>query len=60
MQAEIQQQAGKLLTHVAGLVGTRTIEMGLRHGLIEAASKHPDGATAEQLASEANLNAFYV
>ena len=27
-QAEIQQQAGKMLTHIAGLVGARTIEMG--------------------------------
>jgi SAM-dependent methyltransferase len=60
VQAEVQQQAGKLLTQVAGLVGTRTIEMGLRHGLIAAAAKHPEGISAEQLASAAGMNAFYV
>ena len=58
-QQEIQAQAGKLLTHVAGLVGTRTIEMGLRNGLIEALAKHPDGIDPATLAREASVDAFY-
>ena len=28
----IQQQAGKLVSHVGGFVAHRTVEMGLRHG----------------------------
>ena len=58
-QQEIQAQAGKLLTHVAGLVGTHTIEMGLRNGLIEALAKHPDGVDQATLAREANVDVFY-
>ena len=59
-QAEMQQQAGKLLTQVAGLVGVRTIEMGLRHGLIEAISKHVDGVAPDAPAGETGLDPFYV
>ena len=56
----MQQQAGKLLTQVAGLIGVRTIEMGLRHGLIAAVAKHPGGVAPDVLAGETNLDPFYV
>lgn len=56
----IQQQAGKLLSHVAGLVAHRTIEMGLRHGLIEAVAQNGGEITAEDLAEAAGLDPFYV
>ncbi len=59
-QAEIQQQAVKMMTHIAGLVGARTVEMGLRHGLLDAIAAHPEGVTPEQLAAETKLDAFYV
>ncbi|HJM88185.1 MAG TPA: hypothetical protein QF624_01000 [Dehalococcoidia bacterium] len=56
---EIQQQAGMLLGHVAGLVGTQTIAMGLEHGLIEAVATHPDGIGADALAAEAGVDPYY-
>ena len=31
-QQEIQQQAGKILSQVAGYVGVKTMEIGLRSG----------------------------
>jgi hypothetical protein len=41
----IKDQAGKVLAHVAGYVGGRTIEIGLAHGLIEALAERPYGVT---------------
>ena len=57
---EIQQQAGKILSQVAGYVGTRTINMGMRFGLFEEIAKHPTGITAEALATKKGLDPFYV
>ena len=34
VQQAVQQQAGKLLSQVAGYVGVRTMDMGLRLGLL--------------------------
>ncbi len=59
-QAEIQAQAGKLLTQVAGMIGTHTIAMGLQHGLIEAVGRHPEGIAVDELAAETGLDPFYV
>lgn len=56
---EVQQQAGKVLSQVAGYVGVRAIEMGLRLGLFETIVKHADGMTAEELAKEAGIDPFY-
>ena len=56
---EIQKQAGKVLAQVAGYVGVRTIEMGLRLGLFEAIAEHPDGITSEALAKEKGLDQLY-
>ena len=58
-QAVAQQTAGKLLTNVAGYVATRTIEMGLEHGVFEALHAQPDGLTVEELAKAAGLDAYY-
>ena len=57
---EIQQQAGKLLAQVAGYVGVRTLDIGLRLGLLEELAKHPEGLTVEALASQKALDPFYV
>ncbi len=59
-QQEIQQQAVKLLSQVAGYVGLRTIEIGLRLGLLEEIANHPQGITAEALAGNTGLDPFYV
>lgn len=56
----VQQQAGKLLSHIAGYVAHRTIEMGMRHGLIETIAKSDNPITAESLAAATNLDPFYV
>ena len=57
---DMKQQAGKVLGHVAGYVGLRTIEIGLTHGLFEAMGKHAVGLTTEQLAAEKSVDEFYV
>ena len=59
VQQEIQQQAGKLLSQVAGYVGLRTIDIGLQHGLLETLAKAPLGMTAEALAEETGFDPFY-
>ena len=56
---EVQQQAGKLLSQVAGYVGLRTIDIGLQHGLLETLAKAPLGMTAEALAEETGLDPLY-
>jgi len=59
-QQAIQQQAGKLVSQVAGYVGVRTMEIGLRFGLLDEISKHPQGIAAEVLARQKDLAPFYV
>ncbi len=54
------EQAGKILPHVAGYVGYRTIEIGLKHGLFERITAHSDGISAEKLATEADMDPLYV
>ena len=56
----LTDQVGKLLGNLAGYVGHRTIEIGLRHGLIAQLAQHPDGITPETLATQTTLDAFYV
>ncbi|MBI2855444.1 MAG: class I SAM-dependent methyltransferase [Chloroflexi bacterium] len=60
VQQEVQQQAGKLLAQVAGYVGVRTLDIGLRSGLLDAVGHYPLGITAEALAEETGLDALYV
>lgn len=58
-EPSVKDQAGKVLAHIAGYAGARTIEIGLGQGLIEALAGHPDGLTAVELAAEAKLDPFY-
>jgi SAM-dependent methyltransferase len=60
MSLELKDQAGKLLGHVAGHVGLRTIEMGLTHGLFEEIRRHEDGIPPASLAEKTGLDPFYV
>ena len=59
-QQAIQQQAGKLLSQVAGYVGVRTMDIGLRFGLFEEIAKHPQGITAEALAKQTGMDPLYI
>ena len=59
VQQAIQQQAGKILSQVAGYVGLRTIDIGLQHGLLETLAMTPLGMTAEGLAEETGLDPLY-
>ncbi|MCI0856481.1 MAG: methyltransferase domain-containing protein [Chloroflexi bacterium] len=59
-QEEVQQQAGKIITHVAGYVGVKAIDMGLRLGMLDELAKHPDGVTSDALAEALSLDPFYV
>jgi len=60
VQQAIQQQAGKLLSQVAGYIGVRTMDIGLRLGLLAEVAKHPQGITTDDLAKETGLDPFYV
>ncbi len=57
---DLAEQAGKILSHVAGYVGYRTIEMGLKHGLFELIAVHADGIDVSKLAEEAQMDPLYV
>jgi hypothetical protein len=52
-------QAGKVLTQVAGYVGVKTIEMGLRLGLIQDLADSPHGLTASDLAKRKGMDPRY-
>ena len=54
-----QEQAGRLLGHIAGHVAVRTVEIGLRHGLLARIGEHPDGISPDKLAAELGLDPFY-
>lgn len=58
-QIEVQQQAGKLIAQFAGYVGFKTIEMGLKNGLLSTLAENPNGLTADELAERAGTDAFY-
>ena len=51
------EQAGVLLSHVAGYIGHRTIAMGLRAGIIAALAELPTGLSAEDLAGRLDYDA---
>ena len=59
-QQEVQAQAGKVLTQVAGYVGVRTMQIGLRSGLLGEISKHSEGITAPALAKQTGMDDLYV
>ncbi len=54
-----QQQAGVLLGQVAGYMAVRTVEIGLRSGLIREIASYP-GITADELADRLGMDGFYV
>ena len=56
---DLQEQAGKILSQVAGYVGVKTLDIGLRSGLIEEIAKHPQGITADALAKQRGFDLLY-
>jgi SAM-dependent methyltransferase len=56
---DVKQQAGMLLEQVAGYIGTRTIQLGLRAGLVKAFADAEGGLTPLELAVEADIDPFY-
>ena len=56
---EIQAQAGKILSQVAGYAGVKTMEIGLRLGLFEEIAKHHQGVTAPDLAEQKGFDPLY-
>ena len=58
-QEEIQQQAGKILSQVAGYAAVKTLEIGLKSGLIEEIARHPQGISAQDLARQQGFDPLY-
>jgi SAM-dependent methyltransferase len=56
---DVKQQAGMLLEQAAGYVATRTIQLGLRTGLIEVLADADEGLTPDELAIGADIDPFY-
>lgn len=56
---DIQTQVGVLLAHTAGFIAHRTIDIGLRSGLLKGIGTS-GGATPDELAETLNLDGFYV
>ncbi len=59
-QPEIQQQAGKLIIHVAGHIAFKTITIGQENGLFSALKRHTEGLTTKELAAIVEADEFYV
>jgi SAM-dependent methyltransferase len=55
---EPQEQAGALLGNAAGYVATRTVEIGLRHGLFEVIAEQ-GSVTSDQLSEAAGIDQLY-
>ena len=55
---EAKEQAAALLGQAAGFVGTKTIEIGLTHGLFEAIREAGE-ASPDELAKSAGIDSFY-
>ena len=58
--SELAEQSARLLGLYAGYLGTWTIELGLRAGLIRSLAARSGGATSGELASDLGLDAEYV
>ena len=58
-QATVPEQAGLLLGHVAGYMSHRTIDIGLRYGLIAELAASP-GLSPDDLATRLRMDDFYV
>lgn len=59
-QPTVKDQAGKLIAHIGGYIGYRTIKIGLDHGIFEAIARHPDGISPADLAAELSVDPFYL
>jgi SAM-dependent methyltransferase len=57
---ELRDEASRLLGLLAGHVATRTVQLGLAHGVIEALARHPDGTTVSDLAAETRLDPYFL
>lgn len=55
----VSAQAGLLLGQIAGYMAVRTVQIGLRSGLIEEILANP-GIGADELADQRDLDGFYV
>ena len=58
-QPEMKDQAGKVLSQVAGYIGVKTIEFGLRLGLIQDLADSPKGLTSADLAGRMGMDPMY-
>jgi SAM-dependent methyltransferase len=56
----LQHRRAVLLGNVAGYIGFRTVEIGLRHRLFERLAAHPAGIPVKELAADAGLDPFYL
>ena len=59
-QEEVQTQAGKLLNQIAGYVGVRTMQIGVRSGLLLEIGNNTKGVTASALAENLGFDDLYV
>ena len=59
VQEGVQHQAGKLVSHFAGYVGFKTIEIGQKTGLISVLAQAGAALSVKELAEEANTDEFY-
>lgn len=57
---EVQKQAGTVLSHVAGYVAVKAMNIGLHHGLFEEIGKHSQGLTVSALAEAVDMDPFYL
>lgn len=55
----LADQAGMLLSQVAGFTGVQTIATGLRLGVIATLAEYPEGLTPEELAEVTGFDPFY-
>lgn len=58
-EVTVQQQSGMILGHVAGYMAARTIDMGMKHGMLARIADNP-GITPAQLAGSLGLDHLYM
>lgn len=56
----VPEQAGRLLSNIAGYVAHRTVAIGLRQGLIAVLAEAGSGYSCEELAERLGLDPFFV
>lgn len=57
---DVQHGSAVLLGNVAGYIGFRTVEIGLRHRLFQRLAGHPAGMSAKDLAADAGLDPLFL